>query len=347
MFKKKSKGFKLPPHEYKSVITTLSQQSGWGISQTKIPSTWKVTQGEGETVMVIDTGWSDHKDLGDNCQKGISVVSGSKIDDKEGHGTHCAGVIAAKNNSTGMVGVAPKATVIAVKALGDNGSGSYAGVAKALEYAIETKPSVVSMSLGSPTSTKRIETAIKKLYDMGIPVVCAAGNDGSAGVDYPGKYPETIAIAAYDNKGNIGSFSAIGEEVDFAAPGVNIYSTYLKHRYAVLSGTSMACPFVSGVIALLLAKHKKQEAEGKVNDCRTVEEIRQHLLKYTIDKGYVGKDNKWGYGLLDVENMILAKNDPELNLPVFEEPTPEPEPTPKPPRRFKSFWEWVLRLFNR
>lgn len=319
---KRKGGYKLPPHDYKFVVSTLSQKQGWGIKQCNVPSTWKVTEGEGETVMVIDTGWSDHNDLGENCVKGICTASGGNIADKEGHSSHVAGIIAAQNNDTGMVGVAPKSKVIAVKALGDDGSGTFADIAKALEYAIETKPSVVSMSLGAPSSTKRIEDAIKKLYELNIPVVCAAGNDGKRGVDYPGKYPETIAIGAYDENGKIAGFSAIGEEVDFAAPGVSIYSTFLNNKYAVLSGTSMACPFVSGVIALLLAKHKKQEQETGENDCKTVEEIRQHLLKYTIDKGYVGKDKYWGYGVLDVEKMILAKNDPSLDLPIYVEPKP-------------------------
>ncbi len=330
-------GFKLPPHEYQDVITTLSQKQGWGIKQCKIPSTWQVTQGEGETVMVIDTGWSDHKDLGENSVKGICAVNGNDIIDREGHGTHCAGIIAAKNNNTGMVGVAPKAKVIGVKALGDDGSGSFASIAKSLEYAIKIKPSVVSMSLGATSCTQRIEKLIKKLYDMNIPVVCAAGNDGKRGVDFPGKYPETIAIAAYDKNGKIANFSAVGEQVDFAAPGVGIYSTYVKNKYSVLSGTSMACPFVAGVVALLISKHKKQEADGKVNDCKTVEEIRQHLLKYTIDKGYVGKDDNWGYGVLDVEKMILASNDTSLDLPIWEEPKKV---------KIKTLWEKFLSLFR-
>jgi len=331
------KGFKLPKHEYTSVITTLSQKQGWGIRQNKIPSTWKITQGEGETVMVIDTGWSDHSDLGDNSLKGISTVTGSDIIDREGHSTHCSGIIAAKNNASGMVGVAPKAKVIAVKALGDNGSGTFAAIAKALEYAIETKPSVVSMSLGAPSCTKRVEKDIKKLTDMGIPVICAAGNSGARGVDYPGKYPETITIAAYDKKGNIAGFSGVGEAVDFSAPGVAIYSTYLNNGYAVLNGTSMACPYVAGIVALLLSKHKKQEAEGGENDCKTVEEIRQHLLKYTVDKGYVGKDKYWGYGIIDAEKMIIAKNDPDLDLPIYKEPVKE---------RIRTFWDWLFSLFR-
>ena len=313
----KDKPFKLPPHEYKSVITTLSQKQGWGIKQCNVPKTWTITQGEGETVMVIDTGWSNHSDLGENSVKGICTVDG-RIDDKEGHGTHCAGIIAAKNNTSGMVGVAPKAKVVAVKALGDDGSGSFAAIAKALEYAIETKPTVISMSLGAPSCTGRVEKAIKKLYEMNIPIICAAGNDGKRGVDYPAKYPETIAVAAYDKSGNIANFSAVGKEVDWAAPGVNIYSTYLNDKYAILSGTSMACPFVAGIVALLISKHKKQEERTGKNDCKTIEQIKEHLLKYTVDKGIIGKDNNFGYGMLDVEKLIVegsSADNPAIIVP--------------------------------
>jgi subtilisin family serine protease len=326
------KEYKLPPYEVKDVITTLSQKMDWGIVQNNIPKTWTTTQGEGVKVMVIDTGWSNHKDLGDNSLPGICTVPRQDVVDRQGHGTHVAGIIAAQNNSTGMVGVAPKATVIGVKALGDDGSGSYDSIAMALEYAIEQKPDVISMSLGSPSTSKRITKAVKKLTKMNIPIICAAGNDGARGVDYPGKYPETIAIAAYDKHGNIANFSGIGEQVDFAAPGVDIYSTYLKNRYAVLSGTSMACPFISGIVALLLAKHKKQEKETGKNDCKTIDQIKEHLLKYTIDKGIIGKDSKWGYGMIDVENMILD----DTIIPV----------DIKTKNKGFNLFKWILKLFG-
>lgn len=141
---------------------------------------------------------------------------------------------------------------------------------------------------------------------MNIPVVCSAGNSGQAGVSYPAAYPETIAIAAFDKNGKIANFSSRGSEVDWSAPGVDIMSTYLNNKYASFSGTSMACPFMVGVIALMLSKHKKQERSNGKNDCRTVADIREHLLKYTNDKGTVGKDNDWGYGVIDVEKLLAT-----------------------------------------
>ena len=139
--------------------------------------------------------------------------------------------------------------------------GTYYGLAEALDYAIEMKPDVVSMSLGGPAPSSVLHDRIKTLYEMNIPVVCAAGNSGDGGVNYPAAFDETIAVAAYDRWGKIANFSSKGEKVEWAAPGVNIYSTFLNNGYASLSGTSMACPFITGVICLMLAIHKKQEAE--------------------------------------------------------------------------------------
>jgi hypothetical protein len=242
-----------------------------------------------------------------------------------------------------MVGVAPEAKSISVKALAKNGSGSYFGLAEALDYAIEMKPDVVSMSLGGSAPSAILEDRIKTLYELNIPVVCAAGNTGSGGVNWPAAYDETIAVAAYDKYGNVANFSSKGEKVEWAAPGVNIYSTFLNNGYASLSGTSMACPFITGVICLMLAKHRKQEEATGMNDCKTVEQIREHLLKYTKDKGEVGRDNSWGYGVIDVEKLIGGgdteepikeepiKEEPKDEEPVKEEPKDEEPPLPTPP----------------
>jgi len=331
--KKKNNPVHLPPHKPEFVISSLSQSQGWGIKRHKIPNTWTVTQGEGIRIAVIDSGHPVHTDIGDNAIPGKNYIQGEDINDHEGHQTHCTGIICAKNNDSGMVGVAPKAQCISIKALDKNGSGGFTGIVNALKYALKENVDLVSMSLGAASGTPGLEKAIKALYDAGIPVIAAAGNEGKAGVGYPAKYKETIAIAAYDSNGNIANFSSVGDEVDWAAPGVQIYSTYLNNQYCKMSGTSMATPFISGVVALLLAKHKLQEAETGKNDCKTVEQVREHLMKYTVDKGYVGKDKQFGYGELDVEQMILAASckDPYV-----------PEKTPW----YKRFSNWLKLMFS-
>jgi subtilisin family serine protease len=335
---------KLPDFKVEEISTTFSQSFDWSLKYANIPNTWKVTQGEGMTIAVIDTGMPDHVDIGDNAVAGANLVDGEDIYDYNGHQTHCVGIICAKNNNQGFVGVAPKAKSVCFKALNKNGSGSYSQIAKALEAVKELRPDVVSMSLGGSTPSVAMHEFIKDLYAMNIPVVCAAGNSGFAGVGYPAAFPETIAVGAFDQYGKIAGFSSRGSQVDWAAPGANIYSTYLKNSYASLSGTSMACPFMAAIIALMISKHRKQEKETGKNDCKTVEDIRQHLLKYTNDKGNVGKDNDWGYGVVDIEKLITGESSKPTTTPLkpttttlkpttttFKPTTTTPKPKTEPP----------------
>ncbi len=298
----------------------ISQRIDWGWRDRNVPSSWTSTKGKCITCLVIDTGHPSHPDLDNNVEAGQNFVSGEGILDENGHQTHCTGVICAKDNQIGVVGVAPEAKCISVKALGKNGKGTWEDVEKALDFAIQRKPDIVSMSLGSPSAVKGVHDKIKTFYEMNIPVVCAAGNSGDAGVGYPAAFDETIAVAAYDEQGNVPDFSARGDKVEWTAPGVNIYSTYTDNTYASLTGTSMACPFIAGVICLMLAKHKEQEANTGQNDCKTVPQVREHLLKYTSDRGSVGKDNSWGYGVIDVGALINAIQPPPEPVPHFAKP---------------------------
>ncbi len=305
---------RLPPYEIKRVVSTLSQVHGWGIKQLNVPDTWKITQGEGINIMVIDTGYTDHPDLEDGILKNRCksfLNDEPDIDDHCGHSSHIAGIIAARNNDMGIVGVAPKCNIITVKVLGADGTGTVDAIINALKYAKSIRPHIVSMSLGTDSYDKEMHDLIKDLYKMNIPVVAAAGNDGRTNaVNYPGKFPEVICITAYDKNGIPAKFNSTGPEVGFSAPGVDIYSTWLNHQYCSLSGTSMACPFCAGLIALLLAKHIKQEAETGCNDCKTVDQIREHLIKYSDKKGIVGKDETWGYGIPNPSKLILEIDGP-------------------------------------
>lgn len=329
---------RLPRYSVDKQLASMNQVVDWGLRQLNIPATWSTTKGSGVTVMVIDTGHPTHSDIGNNAIPGENFIPGESIVDGNGHQTHCTGIICAKDNASGMVGVAPESKCISVKALSDSGGGTYDQLAAALDYAIEHRPDIVSMSLGGPQPSKQLHKRIKKLYDMNIPVVCAAGNSGTGGVDWPAAYKETIAVAAYDKHGNIADFSSRGEMVEWAAPGVGIYSTYLNNRFASLSGTSMACPFITGVICLMLAKHKKQFIETGHTDCETVEQIREHLLKYTLDKGTIGRDNSWGYGVIDVEKLInepekeeSEPDQPETDQPENDKPSPDEDETVREP----------------
>lgn len=320
MIKKLNKDVFLFPFFVKRVVSTLSQTQGWGIRQLNVPKTWEVTKGKGITVLVIDTGHTDHPDLKGAIitKKCRSFVRGeTSIEDFNGHSTHVCGIIGARDNDIGMVGVAPECSIITVKVLGSDGSGDFSAIIKALKYAKTLKPDVINMSLGSSVYDSQMHTLIKELYEMNIPIVAASGNDGEGNaVNYPAKYPEVICVSAFDKNGKPAKFNSTGKEVEFSAPGVDIYSTWLDHKYVSISGTSMATPFVSGLIALLLAKHKIQEKETGKNDCKTVEQIRYHLIKYADDKGVVGRDDVWGYGVIDPSKISTVNLDDTAPLQI-------------------------------
>lgn len=305
---------KLPKFQVKSVVSSLSEVQGWGIKQLNIPKVWEKTRGEGITVYVLDTGAVDHVDIS-NIQHGMTFI-GNSDKDFNGHSTAVSGVICADNDSDGMVGVAPSSRVVTVKVLGDGGEGSIKALLQGLSFVLSVSnglypdlpyPDVVCMSLGVSAPIPYVHAVIKKLYEKGIPIVCAAGNSGQAGdntVNYPAVYPETISVAAYDENGDIAYFSSKGKEVDVAAPGVDIYTCWLNNQYVSINGTSFAAPFVAGLIALILSQSDK---EGKPRP--TVSRLIEILISYSNDKGEIGKDNKWGYGVVDI-NKIINKERP-------------------------------------
>lgn len=340
---------KLPPFEVKHVCATLAQTVDWGLLNLKVPGTWTITAGKGITVLIIDTGCPAvkkdgkilvHPDLQGaiSVEQCMSFISSEGIEDLQGHSSHCAGIIGARNNDFGCVGYAPECTLVTYKGLDKNGSGGMAQITAALEYAADIlKPDVISMSLGSSIPDAKMHKVIQRLYAMNIPIIAAGGNGGEAeGVNYPGNYDEVVTIGAYDVLNKIAYFSAIGEGIDFAFPGVEIYSTYLNGSYAKLSGTSMATPAAAGVVALLLAKHKMQEAKTGMNDCKTIDQIKEHLKKYSIDTGKTGRDNEFGYGIVDVSKMILT---PESIETLIETPAPIILPT-------ISIWQKIVNWFR-
>lgn len=290
-------------------LSSYPSHYGWGIKALNVPETWKITEGDEIVVYVIDTGMPDHF----NLEGAIDLEKSRGFHEKEpdikdlnGHSTHCCGVVGARDIGKGMIGVAPKCKIVIGKALDKTGCGGSKRIAKALNYAKELKPDVISMSIGLDEDYPEIKKAVQDLYKLNIPLVVAAGNDGSGGdtINYPAAYPEVICVTAYREDGKFATFSSRGKEADFAAPGEKIFSTWKNQQYAYLSGTSMATPFVAGLIALLISKHKKQERETGSNDCKTIDQIKEHLIKYSDDMGVVGWDNKWGYGIIDPVKMI-------------------------------------------
>ena len=183
------------------------------------------------------------------------VATSKSADDDNGHGSHVAGTIAAKNNNIGVVGVAPNATLVAVKVLNRSGSGSYSGVIAGIDYVAATAKSgdVANMSLGGPVDDG-LDLAVSKAALKGIKFALAAGNESDDANNHsPARVngANVYTVSAMDVNNVFASFSNYGNPpVDFCAPGVSILSTYKGGGYATLSGTSMAAPHVAGLLLL-------------------------------------------------------------------------------------------------
>lgn len=308
--------FRLPPYEVSSIVPKLDQTQDWSLAASNIPEHWKKTKGKGVVVGIVDTGIdSSHPDL-QGAILAAQDFSGSfaRERDRAGHGTHCAGVIGARNNDLGVVGVAPECSLVIAKSLGDDGSGSGKMVAAGIDFCVAKGADIISMSLGSPFDDPYIRAAYNRAVTAGKIVICAAGNDGSDdSVNYPGKY--AIAVAAYDKQFRIAKFSSRGPEVTCAAPGVDILSTVPREmgNYAKMSGTSMATPHVAAVMALLLAYHRSNPSAG--TPVSNQDEAREHLHRSAKDAGSPGFDPAFGWGLISPDSLLSQPSPPIVPAP--------------------------------
>jgi subtilisin family serine protease len=274
---------------------------GWEIKKFDIPNHWKFSKGENTKIAVIDTGCDlDHPDLKDNLLDGKNFVDPTKPPlDVATHGTHVAGTIAAIDNGKGMVGVAPRAKIIPIKALDDKGNGNISNISNAIIWAADQKADFISMSLGSSRSSTELENAIKYAYSKGIIIFCAAGNSGpNTEIMYPARYKQTISIAAIDEKLERTSFSCSGDSLDFLAPGDKILSTVPDNSYAIMSGTSMSTPFAVGCAALYLSylRKTKNDSRFKISMEDLIEAFKNKAKPLTDPKYQSIKYQ--GYGIL-------------------------------------------------
>lgn len=269
-------------------LQPLTQAFPSGITQIKAPDAWPSSQGKGIKVFICDTGIdSNHPDLVANLRTGKSfVTSESSTEDFHGHGTHCAGTVAAAMNQIGVVGVAPYAYLYPVKVLSASGSGNWSWLIAALDWIMDKKGArIASMSLGGGGAPQALANMCKAAYKDGVLLVAAAGNSGPGNntVGYPAKYKDVVAVSAVDANDIIANFSSRGPEVDICAPGVSVLSTKRGGGYGKMSGTSMACPHVAGVAALVWGSHRS------VNNKKV-----RWLLNTFTDK--VGDQNPQNYG---------------------------------------------------
>jgi thermitase len=279
----------------------ISAPAGWDAAGLgSFPSTGGVKVG------IVDTGIDqNHEDLRGKTvacaqSRGLggvlsgSIQTGSCADDND-HGSHVAGTLAGNaNNSVGVAGVAFNSPLVICKALGGPlGSGSTADVANCITWVKDQGAKVVSMSLGGGDSTT-LHNAVNYVWSgggaNGAVVIAAAGNDGDSTVNYPAGYAEAVSVAATDQNDARASFSNANADVEIAAPGVNVLSTYNDGSYTTLSGTSMATPHVAGVAAIIWGK----------NPGSTASAVRSKLDASVDDLGAAGRDPSFGFGRVNL-----------------------------------------------
>lgn len=229
----------------------------YSLSRMAVNPAWDITRGDGVTVAIVDSGIDcRHPDILSQCVIGRDFVNNDDDPaDDHGHGTHVAGIVGAVgDNNLGIVGVAHRARLMPVKALGAGGSGRHSEIAAGITWATDWGAKVINLSLGAPFGSATLENAINYAWGKGVVVVCAAGNDGSATDHYPAAYKNCISVAATNSADQRAPFSNYAASVDVAAPGVSILST-TRGSYQAWDGTSMAAPNVAGVVALIRAAH--------------------------------------------------------------------------------------------
>jgi len=306
----------------------------WNFEHVKAPRAWDLTLGGNSDVIVavIDTGvayenYNDYKqapDLaGTNFTDGYDFInSDSHANDDAGHGTHVAGTIAqTTNNSIGTAGLAYKCTIMPIKVLGANGSGTSSSLAQGIRWAADHNANVINMSLGFPVGSNggsAVREAIQYAYGKGLIMVAAAGNEANdhgytEGIDYPAAHDEVIAVGAIRYDKHYTNYSNYGSAITCVAPGGKVNfdqngdgnsdgilqqtftgGNYTRFRYVFYEGTSSASPHVAAAAALFVARRAGGPAE-----------FRQAIIETSEDLGSSGFDNHYGYGLIDIGKIVM------------------------------------------
>jgi subtilisin family serine protease len=278
------------------VVNGIAGASGLDV---RARGAWHVSLGGPYSVVaVLDSGVNSHVDFADRMMPGWNVVLQNSATDDEcsSHGTHVAGVIAAgMDNGLSVAGLAPEARILPVVVLNPC-SGMSSWAADGLYWAVDSGATVANLSLQYNVGTRYFQDAVLYTVGAGVPVVAAAGNTGTGGVAWPARWPEVIAVGSLDSNGNAAGSSAVGPEVDVAAPGVSVLSTVNIRDVALKSGTSMACPHVAATVALMKS----------VAPALSIEQLRGALEGTCVDVQAPGVDQTSGHGLIDAAAAVRA-----------------------------------------
>ncbi|MEN3612589.1 type VII secretion-associated serine protease mycosin [Plantactinospora sp. ZYX-F-223] len=278
-----------------------TRRNQWHLSYLKVAEAHRVSQGAGVTVAVIDSGVDPHPDLRNNLLPGTTTYAGGSGDgrrdsDPGGHGTGMAGLIAAHGRGTnGALGIAPRAKLIPIQD-GEGEGGNANDLARGIEWATSKKVDVISVSAtagGTPKLREAVEAALK----ANIVVVAGVGNrPGNFLVGFPAGFSGVLAVGATDQRGDHAEISVTGSRVAIVAPGVDIYSTSVDGGYRKTTGTSDSTAIVAGAAALVRSKFPDLSAE----------EVVHRLTATADDKGAPGRDEEYGYGVLNLVKALTA-----------------------------------------
>jgi thermitase len=310
---------------------------GYPLGLMQMPAAWDYTTCRPEVVIaILDTGVDlSHADLSTGIWTNSDEVPSNEVDDDlngfiddvhgwdfadsdnlpdddYGHGTHVAGIAAARiNNGTGIAGMAGQSTIMPVDVF-DFNIGTYASLIRAIVYATDNGAQVINMSLGATSYSRGEQAAVDYAWSHGVVLVASAGNTGLNTYHYPAAHPHVIAVAATNASDLRWYSSTYGDFVDVAAPGWSVWSTYPGGSYGYMTGTSMASPHVSGLVALVRS----------LNSDLTPDQVRDVIEQNADDLGDLGWDSYFGYGRINARQTLEK---------VTPNPNPTPSPTPGPP----------------
>lgn len=286
------------PTQY--ALRNTGQTGGVAGADIRAVEAWDIATGNPDIIIgVIDSGISPHPELTGRILPGINIPNGTTVSsDVCNHGTHVAGIMAAtRNNAVGIAGVCGTAKLLPVVIVNPC-SGLESWVADGITWAVDNGADILNMSLQYSVGSDYLRAAVQYAAARGIPMVCATGNSNAA-VAFPARWPETVAVASVTAANVRASTSNYGPEVNIAAPGDSIYSLNSTGGYAFKSGTSMATPHITGIMALM----------REVNPTMTFAQMREAIDMTARDVGAAGWDIYTGHGVANAHLALQRARD--------------------------------------
>jgi len=290
-------------------VLLLAAPEVWHFPLDRWRNIWDRFGGEGERIAILDTGVNAHQCLPTPVSE-RSFVGGGSARDGHGHGTHCAGTALGRSG----IGAACRAELLNGKVLTDGGSGNSGGIAAGIRWAVDEGATIISMSLGGGGAHDPTRQAIEYANKNGVLCVASAGNSGQRlpnnTIGHPARYLECGCSGAKDRNGNIASFSSAGREMDIVTPGAQIVSSSNTNPngWKTMSGTSMSCPYLAGLCAVV----RSGMAKAGMVRLGGIDDWRPWWAKFAIDKGPEGRDPVWGVGIPDYERIVTFLSQPEI-----------------------------------